>query len=414
MDKFFPIDIKPACQLKWTWSTIRLRSGTSSSCHRVDGVPVNNFNNFHNTPEVIADRMTMLDGNWPSGRGCEFCQNVEEAGGTSDRMFQNTIPNLYPKELDTDITAVNVTPKILEIYFDNVCNMACLYCHSGFSSKIELENNRNGRFEQDGVVIENRKGFDSDKLEERTQQFWNWMHNNSTELSRLHILGGEPFFQQQFEDCLDFLACHQNPNLELNIITNLKVSNRRLQIIISRIKELIATGKIKRLDITASIDCFGPAAEYVRNGLNLNEWRENFTYLASETWLTLNINQTLSCLTIKTVPELVKFINQFENRDIGHYFSPTVKTHSFLHPSTFSYNVFAKDFEQILTEMKSETWQQKNAVNMMQGLIAGLEKNVYNNDNEIHKLIVFLNEMDRRRGTDWKQTFPWLQEYVVY
>jgi wyosine [tRNA(Phe)-imidazoG37] synthetase (radical SAM superfamily) len=29
---------------------------------------------------------------------------------------------------------------MIEIYFDNVCNMSCIYCWDGFSSKIQQEN----------------------------------------------------------------------------------------------------------------------------------------------------------------------------------------------------------------------------------------------------------------------------------
>ena len=43
-----------------------------------------------------------------------------------------------------------------KIYFDNVCNMSCIYCWDGFSSKIQQENVKFGRFEKAGIVIDNR------------------------------------------------------------------------------------------------------------------------------------------------------------------------------------------------------------------------------------------------------------------
>jgi len=33
---------------------------------------------------------------------------------------------------------------------------------------------------------------------------------------------------------------------------------------------------------------------------------------------------------------------------------------------------------------------------------------------EINKLLTYLEEKDRRRGTDWKTLFPWLMEYKKY
>ena len=75
------------------------------------------FDNFHNLPKKLNDRRLMLNGEWPQG-GCEYCKNIEDAGGVSDRISHLDIPNLTPIELETDLTAINVTPKILEIYFD--------------------------------------------------------------------------------------------------------------------------------------------------------------------------------------------------------------------------------------------------------------------------------------------------------
>ena len=77
----------PACQFKWTWSTLFLNFGTTSSCHRCKHweVTVENFMDFHNLPGKVSDREKMLQGQWP-GNGCEYCKVVEEAGGVSERI----------------------------------------------------------------------------------------------------------------------------------------------------------------------------------------------------------------------------------------------------------------------------------------------------------------------------------------
>jgi hypothetical protein len=46
-DKFFPINTKTACQLKWAWSTVFLTDGITASCHRVGRHPVS-IENFYN------------------------------------------------------------------------------------------------------------------------------------------------------------------------------------------------------------------------------------------------------------------------------------------------------------------------------------------------------------------------------
>jgi organic radical activating enzyme len=409
-DRYFPIKTNSACQLKWTWSTIRLYNGDTSSCHRVLGDIVNSstFDSFHNTPKKLADRRLMLDGEWPRG-GCEYCKNIEDAGGTSDRLIQTSIPNLVPLELDHNINAIQVTPRILEIYFDNTCNMSCIYCWNGFSSKIEQENIKFGPFEKHGVKIVNL-GSRSEDFAKLTQAFWVWMKQHSQKLARLHVLGGEPFYQQQFDQCLDFFEQHPCPDLEFNVVSNLMINHTRFQKIIQRIKDLTSRRHVKRFDLTCSIDCFGAEQEYVRYGLDLDQWRENFEYLVKEKWIYLSINQTLSCLTIKTIPDLLAYINQLSvNRKINQFFSTTVMTHEFLHPNVLGAGYFDKDFEKILFLMPRQTKQQQQAREYMQGIQKQINTTVKNNL-KISQLITFLDEIDRRRGLDWKKTFPWLIE----
>jgi organic radical activating enzyme len=412
MDQYFPIKTATACQLKWTWSTIRLYDGGTSSCHRVDHDFINaeTFSSFHNTPKKLADRKLMLNGQWPLG-GCEYCKNIEDVGGASDRIFHLSIPNLVPPELDENISSLEVTPRIVEVYFDNVCNMSCLYCWDGFSSKIQQENSYFGRFEKQGVVIDNRARQVSDQAN-LTQKFWEWFLDHHKEISRLHVLGGEPFFQAQFDKCLEFLDQHPCPNLEFNVISNLKVSENKLSKILTKIKFLLDNKKIKRFDLTASIDCFGPQQEYVRWGMNVEQWKKNFDTVVNCKWIYLNVNQTLSGLTIKTIPELLDFVNEKRShREIGHYFSTTVMTHEFLHPGIFGSRFFADDFAAIIKRMPDNTWQQNEAKKNMQGIIKQIDS-CDRDQEKINQLSIFLAEMDRRRGTNWKTIFPWISKEI--
>jgi organic radical activating enzyme len=410
VDQYFPIRTKTSCQLKWNWSTIRLYNGHTSSCHRVDSdiVDVETFDQFHNTTKKIQDRELMLQGQWPKG-GCEHCEKLEQTGGQSDRQFHLQIPNQTPVELLTDPTAVSVTPRIVEVYFDNVCNMSCIYCWDGFSSKIQQENIQFGSFENRGIVLKNvaKKVVN---LEQLTDKFWQWMQQHATKLSRFHVLGGEPFYQKQFDQCLEFFNNVPCPELEFNVISNLMLSNQRFKTCIDSIHKLVVDGKIKRFDLTASIDCWGPEQEYVRYGIDLEQWKRNFDYVATLPWITLNINQTLTALTIKTVPELISHINQYrKHKDIGHYFSTAVMTHDCLSPAIFGPDFFDQDIEDILQAMPNNTWQEQQARANMQAIQLQLKSS--NRSLElIQQLVVLLDELDRRRNLNWRLTFPWLKK----
>ena len=122
-----------------------LTNEKTASCHRTDHHTFDSTTfNFHNTANKIQDRQRMLEGKWPL-RGCEYCRNIEQAGGQSDRITNLDFPGMYaPPELDFDLAATTVTPRILEVYFDNVCNLKCLYCGPHFSSLWDAENVKHG------------------------------------------------------------------------------------------------------------------------------------------------------------------------------------------------------------------------------------------------------------------------------
>lgn len=405
--KYFPIQTETACQLKWTWSSLYLYEGTTNSCHRVEKTKLTaeSFDSFHNTDKKLADRTAMLAGAWPTG-GCDYCEKIESAGGSSDRNLHLAIPNLSPPELDSDPVAIAVTPRIVEVYFDNTCNLSCVYCHDGFSSKIKYENTKFGRFEQHGLVIDNTHTRHPEQ-EQLTEKLWTWLDANYATIRRFHLLGGEPFYQQQFDTCLDFLYNHTNKDLEFNIVSNLMVDTGKLKSYIARIKELVAARKIKRFEITASIDCWGAEQEYVRYGLNLDQWRKNFEYLVSERWITLNINQVVSALTIPSMPELIEYVNQQRvDREIGHQLI-TVNEPTYMNPDIFCSEFFEDNLQQVLDAMPTATWQQQEAHKYMTGVKLQIASTV-ENPTELKKLRAYLDELDRRRSTNWRTTFPWL------
>ena len=347
MNKYFPIKTATACQLKWTWSTIHLYTGETNSCHRVNETKIDpkHFERFHNTDKKVADRKLMLDGQWPTG-GCEYCRNIEQAGGKSDRQFQIEIPNLVPPELDNDLTAVEVTPRIVEVYLDNVCNMSCIYCEDKFSSRIQQENVRHGEYKHNTLEIKNTSSKITE-FEQMSQKFWQWMEDNYSTLHRLHVLGGEPFFQSQFETCLLFLESHSNPELEFNVVSNLKVPRAKLEQFLERIKALLKQRRIKRFDLTCSIDCWGGEQEYIRHGIDMQEWIGNFEYLVAQRWITLNINQTITGLGIKSMIDLVRFVNrQRKSREIGHYFM-SCNNRPHLYPGIFGAGFFDQELEYV-------------------------------------------------------------------
>lgn len=408
--KYFPINTATACQLKWNWSTLYLNTGGTASCHRtaISELTAENFLDFHNTPIKLADRTDMLQGKWPENN-CAYCREIEDQGGLSDRMRQLTVPNLVPLELDYDNTAINISPTIVETYFNNTCNLGCLYCNPELSSTIETENKKFGDFKIKGIELVNSQKHYKDL----SPHFWNWFPEGFKKLKRFHLMGGEPLYQKELDILLEMIEKHPNPDCEINLVTNLMVPKTRIVTVLEKFKQLLIARKIKRLDITCSIDCWGPQQEYVRWGIDLNVWEENFKILMENKWVYMNINQTISALTIKTMSDLLIKLREWrKDRKIGHWFSGVSPGPSYLKGEIFGNKEFEYDCIEILNLMPKDTDADKTAVKYMEGIFQQI-LNAEENNEEIKKLIVFLNEKDRRRKTDWRQMFPWLIKYEV-
>jgi len=404
LDWEFPIKTATGCTSKWSWSTIWLNKGKTSSCHRCDDfdIPLDDFSSFHNVPGKISNRQDMLKGIWP-GDGCEYCRDIEQAGGFSDRMHNNDIPGMAPLELKENPTEVYVTPTILEIFAHNTCNFKCVYCNPELSSRIEQEERLfNPKFKANNVLpVESRKKILDD--------FFDYLELNIHKLVRLHLLGGETFIQHELmQRTLDILERNPSEGLQLCIFSNFNPPEKHFTNYIEKIRYLWQQGNIGRFDLTASIDCWGPQAEYVRYGLDCEKFEENFAFAAEqpEDFLWLNVNQTVSSFTMKTMPDLISMFNKYNtHRHIGHY-AMLVDGFSFMRPEVFAYETWEQTWNKIYSSMRSETIEDQQAIKIMTGLQSVMRTTTEHNSKQIEKLHNYFDEIDRRRNTHWRDLWP--------
>lgn len=397
-----------------------MNEGTTASCHRVGRHPVmlEDFDNFHNTPEKIHQREIMLQGQWPQplpymseDQGCRYCQKIEAAGGQSDRMFHLQIPNLVPPELEHDPSATSVTPRILEVMLTNVCNMSCTYCSSRNSSMIERENIKHGDFNKNGVHIPVMT-VDRSKNKQYVEKFFKWLHQHSDQLRRLNLMGGEPLYQKEFFACLDFFEKKPNKDLEFSIVTNLMMDPAKFVTLVDRWKQMVRKRVFKRLDITVSLDCWGPEQEYARYGLDLSTIEANMQTLLEAPWIYLNINSTISPLTLRRFSDLVQMINLWKKqRKINHHFQ-TVFTPEYHNPDIFGADFWMDDLQRALDLMPDNGWQEINAREYLKGITKQIAGSCRRPELML-QLQTHLDELDRRRGTCWRSLFPYLEQEIA-
>lgn len=404
----FPIRNQAACVYKWAWNTFRLHNATSSSCHRIKPVhvPLDQFDQFHNTAEVINDRRLMLEGTWP-GRGCEYCHDVEQQGGQSDRLYQNQIPGLTPVDFSLDYSAP-VTPRIAEIYLTNTCDLACLYCMPGYSSRNNAELKKFGVYPigiQPVQEISNRDQYFA--------AYMSWLDRDYHKLSRLSILGGEPLLQKELWQILEFVSTRVNHNIEIAINSNLNADPRTVQRFVEAGKELLVSKKIKRFDICCSLDCWGPQVEFIRSGLDLERWKKNFEYLIKHKWLTISVHHVITSLSISTVRQMQSAIKDYKiinPKILQSYHVVDSGYQEIYHPDMFGSDFFKHELEQLLAEFPVSTEWDHEARLRLEGickLISAAEPDSL----RLTKLHATLDMIDQRRGTNWKELFPDISLY---
>lgn len=409
-DRVFPIRNDTACVYKWGWNTFRLYNGTSSSCHRVNSVavPLDNFDDFHNTPEVLNDRKKMLAGEWP-GRGCEYCQDVEKQGGVSDRIYHNNIPGLTPVDFNPNGDQ-KVTPRIVELYLSNVCDLACVYCLPIFSSRNNEELKKYGPYPVGIMPVK--------QISNRDQYFsaWlNWLDNNYQHIQCISILGGEPFLQKEMWSILDFVKNKKNHNLTIAINTNLNSKSESIKKFVETCKELIVNKKIKKVQINASLDCWGPQAEFIRNGLDLSNWQRNFEYLIQHKWLSISVHQVVTSLSIGTALELQNRIAEYKKQNpkiTQAYHVVDSGYEEIYHPNMFGATFFKEKLDELLQTYPVTTEWDIETRKRLEGIC--LMVNAQTPDQiRLSKLRTTLDMIDQRRGTDWKMLFPHINQYFI-
>jgi len=419
--KFFPKTTDPQCQLKWNWSSLWLNDGSTSSCHRCKKVPIDpdNFDQFHNLPHKIKEREIMLSGKWPTlengGSGhCTYCKDVEDAGGTSDRINMLKIPNQAPPELEKDPTATSVTPRILEIFINDTCNMKCTYCGVNDSSQWKSEIRKYGAMtDADGVELKNFSPSNPKMHKSNSHRLFfektkDWLLKHGHELARLHLLGGETFYQSELDEILEVLEKTKNQNLELNIVSNLMIKEDRFKDVIERIERLCKDRRIGRFDLTASIDGWGPEAEYARTGLKCDHFEKLFAHAVDQKWITLHTNLVMTSLTVRSTAGLLRKVKQYRktNKKISIRTSGVTGA-PYLHPAVFGNKFWQKDLANTVSEWPQDDAEDTAQMNYFKGIINGI-KNTDLNPTMLKTFKHFLDQLDQRRNTNWRKIYPYL------
>ena len=315
------IDIKSDsfCAAKWYNATIWLGSGMTTSCHhppahKVDVQEVKfNPKALHNSLQKKDDRKKMLAGERPVG--CEYCWKIEDMGrdAISDRVYKTKIYT------DEQLEAAFNTPfdkdinlRTLEIAFDRTCQFACSYCNPAFSSTWVKDIKQNGEYTN--LISDGRNHFththDSAQLfkfgdtNPYVEAFYQWWESDLHKTwQELRITGGEPLMSGEMWRLLDWFKNNKGKsNTRLSINSNLgpEVDLDRL---------IDSVDGIEQVDVYTSNESMGVQAEYIRDGLNFEVWKENILKITkSGKFFRFHVMCTINALCLDSLPDFLDFM----------------------------------------------------------------------------------------------------------
>jgi hypothetical protein len=248
--------------------------------------------------------------------------------------------------------------------------------------------------------------------------FWKWWPTMYHTLHRFRITGGEPLLAKDTFRVLDYIIANPNPNLELGINSNLCVPDELFDKFIEKL-EIIVSGKfIKRVLVFTSSEAHGSQAEYIRHGMDYSKWLNNIDMLfkrVPEVFVT--IMSTYNILSIPSYKLFLKdllYIKQKYNR--AHFGGLLLDIPYLRYPSHQTAFIATPELRPLIHEqiefMKTHGNTPDNPgfleqeINGLVRLCDVLDSDKTNQTINRQDFVKFVDEHDRRRGTNFVNTFP--------
>jgi len=452
IDKMLDQEVSPTfCLAKWHHTTIYLHRGQTHSCYhpKPHDIPVQELKYdpsvLHNTPQKIDERIQMFNGEQPSG--CQYCWNVEnmdegnaegELEHVSDRHQRNS--SIYTEDRLNEILYnppdYKINPEYVEIAFSNECNFKCGYCHPMHSSLYRQEIQEHGPYD---MVQNHRNDIDWFNIYEEdspyVEAWWKWWPELSETLNILRVTGGEPILHKTTWRLFEELKENPKPNLEININTNLGYTSRRVEKLAKTVKELQDNNCIKQFKMFSSMDTWGKRAEYLRTGLDIELWEKNQDIYVRGVQSHITHMVTFNVLSVTSFKDYLKKVLEWRKtyediipNNLGsdelvrkiRFDTPYLKE-----PLQYDMHILPKEeflpyFDDILDFIK------ENIVEEDRTMFSELEYERFRRVRDYFASVQYdadtvrtgridfykwFKEYDRRRGTNFLETFPEMENF---
>jgi organic radical activating enzyme len=446
------------CLAKWNQVTIHLGTGQNHSCHHptVHTIPLSEIAKspaaLHNTQFKKEQRKLMLEGERPSE--CDYCWKAEDAPRSeadgitySDRITKSADDWAFPhlnaiKEMPWD---ANVNPTYVEVSFDTACNFKCAYCSPQFSTTWREEIERFGPYKIADQSLHSLDYLSSigsmpmsiTKENPYIDAFWKWWPDVVKDMKVFRITGGEPLMSKQVFKVLDFLIENPQPHLEFNLNSNLDVPPVLFDSFIKKMKIIQETKAVKNFKVYTSCEAHGKRAEYIRFGMNYDRWLANcHRVLAEIPDSQLTVMAAFNILSISSFKDMMNdiIVMKHQYTEQPHRANPVSLDIPFVRwpehlaawVATYDYLKQIEDsVSHMYLNMQQMNWfplcgkgffdYEVNRFRRMFYVIRDQMQILHKDKARVNFLRAqfadYITEYDRRRGTNFKETFPEYAEF---
>jgi organic radical activating enzyme len=431
-------ELGPAlCLAKWKQVSLHLPTGLNNSCYHppLHQIPIEDIGRnpsaLHNTPHKKEQRKLMLAGVKPAE--CSYCWNMEEHNKLSDRHYRSGEPwaakdySVITKSTGDE----DAIPSYVEVNFNNVCNLACSYCSPQFSSTWQQETDRHGAYPT--LVPHNapehfsghRKPIPARDHNPYVEAFWAWWPTLYPELEHFRMTGGEPLLDRNTYRVFDYVLVNPSAKLHLNVTSNFSVDEKSWQKYLAYVKQL-CDGRIEHFMQYVSLDAWGAQAEYIRHGLDFDLlWdRVNQFLTQVPSYSSLTFIVTMNNLSVPSLENLFAGILGLRKTYSKTYQRVWFDTPVLREPVWQSLQILPEPYADKLEHLWAWMVRQIETDQApFQGFkdyeISRLDRDIawmragqgQNHSRARADFWRFFTEHDRRRGTNFLETFPEMRSW---
>lgn len=250
---------------------------------------------------------------------CKSCMKQENTYGRSRRQtslkIQSNDTQLWPNirnavERFKNTRKGRMGDKVFEVQiksFGNTCNLDCYMCMPSDSST-RLQTMSSLELSKQLIFNQKRIGEDLDAkylegeiLEKTLEQ----IVKMAPYIYNLKLIGGEPLVMKQYYNLLDrIIESGYSDGIKLKYQTNMSILS------LEKMKLIDYIPKFESFEFTISLDGIGQTNNYIRRRSNWNEIIENIQTISKYPNVKINVNGTISFLSVLRFYELIDWYNE--------------------------------------------------------------------------------------------------------